>query len=201
MSVIDTLARFTDKLVQCESLIDRAHQSDAGGTELFNLRDREQITAAAFLNQFVAWEEFIESALADFMTGEAGVSGRVPTRFVSPSDREHSLRMIVHTHKYFNYSNHEGVRKLAGLYFEYGHPFETSLRSIDAQLGELRVIRNACAHLSSTTTRALEAVAGRIFGQRQPSITVYSLLTATDPRDGAGGRTVYGSYKAALVSV
>lgn len=200
MSIAQSLTVFLDSLSQCDSLIATAHRVDAGGTLIFPQRDREQITVAAFLNMFIAWEEFIEAALGDYMMGETTVTGVQPVRYVAPPLREHSNQMVIHTQRFFDYANHDNVLKLAKLFFADGYPFETPLSSIALELQDLKTIRNACAHLSSSTKTPLEGLAGRIMGQPQPSITVYQLLTATDPRIHGQGTTVFAGYRDKLIA-
>lgn len=165
---------------------------------MFPPRDREQITVAAFLNLFIAWEGFVESAMSDFMMGDATVGGNQPVKYVSPVSREHSVKMVIHTLKYFDFANHDNVRRLAKLYFDNGYPFEAPLSSIISDLIDLKTMRNSCAHISSTTGTALEALANRILGQPQPGITVYQLLTMIDPR-ATGNATVYTVHRDKLL--
>lgn len=195
MAITQSLADFHASLAQCNSLIASAHRLDAVGSNLFPQRDREQITVAAFLNLFIAWEEFLEASITDFMMGDATMTGTNPVRFVAPLNRDHSNKMIVHTQRYFDYSNHENIRRVAKLYFSSGYPFETPVISINAELAELKTIRNACAHLSSTTRTALESLSTRILGQPQPGISVYQLLMTIDPRVPGNATTVYAAYR------
>ena len=200
MAISQSLADFQASLAQCDSLIANAHRVDAVGADLFPLPDRQQITVAAFLNLFIAWEEFIEASITDFMMGDATMRGTNPVRHVTPPTREHSNRMVVHTQRYFDYANHDNVRKIAKLYFDAGYPFEMPLSSINAELADLKTIRNACAHLSSSTKTALEGLATRILGQPQPGISVYQLLTTIDPRVQGNATTVYAAYRDKLVA-
>ncbi len=200
MAIGQSLTDFQSNLTQCDSLIASAHRVDGTGASLFSVRDREQITVAAFLNLFISWEEFIEASIADFMMGEATIGGANPVRYVTPPNREHSGKLVVHVQRYFDYANHENVRKIVRLYFDAGFPFDGPLSSINAELAELKTIRNACAHLSSTTRTALEGLATRIFGQPQPGIGVYQLLMMIDPRVQGNTTTVYAAYRDKLIA-
>ena len=59
-------------------------------------------------------------------------------------------------------------------------------------------MRNASAHVSSTTQRPLESLSLRIFGQPRPGVTLYELLTSPDPRS-ATSETVFLVYKNKLM--
>lgn len=198
MPIAQSLSAFQANVTQCDTLIANAHRVDANAAHLFPPRDREQITVAAFLNLFIAWEEYVEAAMNDFMMGDATTNGTQPVKYVSPTSRDHSQKLVIHTHKYFDFANHENVRRLAKLYFNQGYPFETPLSSIIADLSDLKTMRNACAHLSSSTKTALEALANRIIGQPQPGITVYQFLTMADPRVANG--TIYTNYRDKLLA-
>jgi hypothetical protein len=198
MPVAQSLADFNTNLTQCNHLIANAHLQDAHGNHLFPQLDREQITVAAFLNMFIAWEGFLESAIGDFMMGDATLNGTRPVKYVNPPNRLHATAMVIHIQRYFDFANHDNVRKLVKLYFEDGFPFEVPIASINADLIDLKTIRNSCAHISSSTQAALTALATRIFGNPQPKITTYQILTAIDPRDPENNTTVFESYKSKL---
>jgi hypothetical protein len=102
--------------------------------------------------------------------------------------------MIKGSLQFFDYANHEKVRTVVKIYFQNGFPVDPPLSGIFSELSDLKTIRNACAHLSSTTTTPLESLAIRIFGAPKPGISVYQLLTTRDPRSSAGD-TVFIMYK------
>jgi hypothetical protein len=152
--------------------------------------DQRQITIAAFLNAFIAWETFLEQSLVGFMTGDVTLAGTSPTRYVAPSTPDAARAMLAGVNRYFAYGNQEHVRKIAGLFFENGYPYEPHLSAIVSDLADLKTMRNASAHISSTTQTALESLALRIFKKPVPAITLYQMLTSVDPRSPAG-HTVY----------
>ncbi len=87
---------------------------------------------------------------------------------------------------------------MARLYFETGYPFDTPISSLNQELSDLKIMRNACAHMSSTTKAKLEGLGLRIFGSPQAGITVYQILTADDPRTNPRV-TVYANYRDKLL--
>jgi hypothetical protein len=171
---------------------------DAAGNHILPLIDRKQITVAAFLNMFIAWETFLESAFAAYMTGEPTAAGRLPTRYVSPQSTDEAKVMLIGTQRFFDYGNHENVRKIARMFFQNGDPFEPHISSLIGDLADLRTMRNASAHITSTTQTALDALAQGIFGAPRPSIDLYTLLTSVDPRI-PGGVTVLAAYRDKLL--
>ena len=94
--------------------------------------------------------------------------------------------MVIGINRYFDYANHDYVRRIVSIYFQGGYPFEPHLGAIASDLADLRTMRNASAHLSSTTQAALEALAQRVLTTPQPGIDLYSFLTRVDPRAGNG---------------
>ncbi len=177
MSLTQALADFTSSVQQCENLIANAHRIDGNGSPILPDPDQRQITVAAFLNMFIAWETFLETSLAQLMTGNATSSGSVPVRYVSPLNADAAREMVLGIMRYFDYGNHEHMRKMAKMYFHQGYPYEPHLSAIFSDLSDLRTMRNACAHISSTTQTALEGLALRIFSRPMPGIGLYELLT------------------------
>lgn len=200
MPISVSLSNFLRDVAQCDSLLSSAHAVHASGNLIFSQRDREQITVAAFLNLFIAWEEFLEAAFNDFMLGDRTLGGTLPVRFVFPVSRVHSSGLMLHLNRFFDYSSHDYVRKIAKLYFENGYPFESAISALNSDLSDIKTIRNACAHLSSTTRSALEGLAGRILGQPQPGISVYDLLISIDPGSSGQNATVYESFRDKLIA-
>lgn len=197
MTLNHILTKFQSDVAQCESLIANAHALDAAGQNILPSLDRQQITVAAFLNIFIAWEEFLEEAVAQYLAGSASIDGKLPAKYASPPNTHAAKAMVIGMMKHFDYANHEFVRKMVRLYFDNGEPFEPNISAIFSDLQDLRTIRNSCAHITSTTRTALDGLAARIFGVPHPNITVYALLTATHPADAPD--TVLLSYKKKLM--
>jgi hypothetical protein len=198
VSLSQILGEFKGSIAQCDSLISNAHKVDPTGVPLLPTLDQQQITVAAFLNLFIAWETFLESSLIDLMTGAPTVSGRAPNRYVIPPHAAAAGELIVWMGKFFDYGNHQNMKKAVGMYFENGYPFEPHLSSIYSDLSDLRTMRNASAHISSSTQTALESLAVRILGTPHSGITLYQLLTMTDPRSATKG-TIFLTYRDKLV--
>jgi hypothetical protein len=198
VTIHSSLADFTNSVTQCERLIANAHKVDAEGNPLLPAIDQQQITVAAFLNLFIAWETFLEASLSKFMTGESTISGTPPVKYVSPPTQEHAKKITIGTMRFFDYANHENMKKIANLYFDSGYPFEPHISALYTELQDLRTMRNASAHVTSTTQTALEALATRIFGAPRPGIDLYVLLMSVDPRSPPN--TVFVSYKDKLLA-
>lgn len=199
MPIAQALFELNTDATQCDSLIARAHVLDANGTFIFPSLDRQQITVAAFLNLFIAWEGFLEKCLLNFLTGVVPISGSVPVKYASPSTISSAGEMVKGTLRYFDYANHENFRKIAKIYLQNGYPFEPHISAVFADLNDIKVMRNASAHISSSTQTSLEAIANRIFGQPKPGIKLYDFLVSTHPGSQAQA-TVYEHYKTKLLA-
>ena len=198
MPLASVLSEFKSSVGQCDSLIANAHKTDPSGTYILPSLDRQQITVAAFLNLFIAWETFLERSFVEFMVGSTTLSGALPVKFVSPVGHDEARGLLIGINRYFDYGNHENVKKIAKLYFHGGYPYEPHLSSILSDLADLRTMRNASAHITSTTQAALEGLAQRILSKPWPAVDLYSLLTTIDPRSSAS-ETVFLAYKNKLV--
>lgn len=198
MSLVDILNAFRADVRQCDDLIAHVHALDRAGNAILPLLDRRQVTVAAFLNMFIAWETFLESAFVAYMTGEATTSGRLPVRYVFPQNSDAAKAMVIGTQRYFDYGNHENVKKVARMFFENGEPFEPHISSLIGELADLRTMRNSSAHVTSSTQTALESLAVRLFGVPRPGIDLYQVLTSNNPRTH-GGITILAAYRDKLL--
>lgn len=200
MPIAAALGSLRQEFAQCDQLIANAHKTELSGAHFLSEVDRKQVIVAAFLNLFIAWETFVECSLAHFMAGAATLSGAVPTRYVCPPDDECARRIVVGTARYFDYANHENLKKVVRLYFENGYPFEPAVSSSTLVLADLRAMRNASAHLTSTTQAGLEAVAQRVLTVAVPGIELSDLLMRTHP-GSSSGNTVFAEYRDILSAI
>jgi hypothetical protein len=129
--------------------------------------------------------------------GHPSAGGRTATRFASPSSDRHARQILIGTQKYVDWANPEVVRKLSKLYFDNGEPIGPLVASIQTDLFDLKTIRNAAAHLDSTTGRALDGVATRKLARISQSITVSDFLLSMDPT-GGGSSTILDFYVSLL---
>ncbi len=148
MPLTPVLAEFKASVAQCDILIANAHKTDAAGAPLFPPLDQKQITIAAFLNMFIAWERFLEVYLTNLMIGGPTLSGTPPVRYVIPQTLDTAREMVIGVMRYFDYANHDNMRKMVNLYFEQGYPYEPHLSGVFSDLADLRTMRNASAHIT-----------------------------------------------------
>lgn len=198
MSLDIGLNEIKSRVIQCDKLIANTHLTNSNGEYLFSATDRQQITVAAFLNLFIAWETFLEDTITKLMSGSQTISGGLPNRFVIPPDQDAAKTLVLGCHRYFDYANFDYVKKMVMIYFENGYPFEPHLSSITSVLADLRTMRNASAHMTTTTQKALEALAQRIFTTPQPNIDLYTLLTISRP-NSLQGNTLYAEFRDKLL--
>jgi hypothetical protein len=197
MPLINRLADYRATVVQAQALITASHALTPAGASLWTLDQRRVITHAGFLQFFIGWETFLEGSLNDYMMGELSGIGTTIPRWVLPPTADHATSILIGTQKYVDYTNPEIVRRLAKLYLDTGRPFDPVLASIHTDLFDLKTIRNAAAHLSSTTSSQLDALSTRKLGIQCTNYTVYDLILAADPASATGG-TILESYIAIL---
>jgi hypothetical protein len=200
MPVAQALADFRTSVAQCDSLIANAHRLEAvSGNPILPAVDREQITVAAFLNMFIAWETFLEATIAALLSGSPTINGVSPVKYASPPTPDDARKMIIGTYRYFDYANHHNFSKVVAIYFRDGKPFQPHIGAIFSDLEDLRTMRNASAHVTSTTQTALEALAFRLLNRPTTGFKLYDLLTANDPRTPLG-ETIFKTYRDTLIA-
>lgn len=100
-----------------------------------------------FLKLFLSWEQFLEQTFIRYMCGAKTSSGYSPRRFVQPPSLEHAINFIKRTRPYADWTVWSEVIARAELCFYKGSPF-TDASGGEAQLDEMRIIRNRIAHSS-----------------------------------------------------
>lgn len=199
MTLQVTLADFQIASNQCAALVADAHQTDHTGIPRFPVPSQKQITTAAFLNLFIAWESFLEDAILKLMTGLPTISGQAPLRYVNPLTTDSARDIMVGTTRFFDFGNIDHVKKIVVLYFHNGAPFEPYLSAASPDITDIRTVRNASAHITTSTQRQLETLAQRLLSTPKPGIDVYQLLIASDPK--APGSTIFATYQNKLLTV
>lgn len=193
MPLIDSLNTFRVSVVEANSFIALAFQQDGAGNYLLPQNQREFITDSAYLKLFIAWETFLESSFIKYMLGETSVLGNSITRYVQPIDEQHANKLLIGTQKYVDWSNPEIVKRLSNLYFISGNPIDTFVSSTMVDLFDLKTIRNAAAHLTSTTRQQLDSVGTRRLKRSCTNLKVSDFIFAIDP-DSAAGETILTTY-------
>lgn len=193
MSLADSLHDFRQGVDKVNSYISIAYEKNSLGSDLFDLDKQEFIITSAFLKFFILWESFLESAFSKYLIGENPINSNAITCHASPLDQEHALKMLLGTQKYVDWANHEIVKRLAQLYLSGGEPLSSNIASISRELADLKTIRNAAAHLSSTTQTSLDALATRVMGRAFVNTTVARFVMQFHPVDST--RTVFQYYQ------
>lgn len=165
MSLVNALYDFRQGISEVNNYISMAFKEDGAGDDIFDDIKKDFLISSSFLKMFIYWESFIEEAFSKYLMGEASIDNTAVICYASPRDRPHALKMLIGTQKYVDWANHEIIRRLANLYFENGNPFGSNISAVAGELADLKTIRNAAAHLSSTTQAQLDALASRVLNQ------------------------------------
>jgi len=185
MSLIDSLTTFRSSVVEANSFISFAFQQDGNGNYVQPQNQREFIADSAFLKIYIAWETFIESSFIQYMLGEPSILGNRIFCCVQPRDKHHAINLLIGTKQYVDWSHPEHLRTLCNLYFDPGNPFEIFISSIKTDLSDLKIIRNAAAHLTSTTQHKLDSLGTRKLRRPCNNLKVSDILFAFDPASTA----------------
>lgn len=193
MSLIYSLTTFRVSVAEANSFIALAFQQDGNENYALPQNQRDFITDSAYLKFFIAWETFLESSFIKYMLGEPSILGNAIIRYVQPIDEQHANRLLIGTQKYVDWSNPEIVKKLCNLHFAPGNPFDTYISSMMGDLFDLKTIRNAAAHLNSTTRHQLDSLGSRKLKRPCNNLKVSDLILAVNP-DSASNETILTTY-------
>lgn len=181
MALKQNLDDYRSSVDECTSYIDYAHKKYTNGNYKITAGLRKFISQSAFLKIFIAWETFLEACFVDYLMNEQSILGNRPAKFANPVDRTHAHQLIIGTQKFVDWSNPDITRKLSMIYFHQGYVFNSELSAVQPQLFDLKTIRNAAAHLSSTTNMKLDGLSSRLLGRVCNNYTSYDLLFSPNP--------------------
>lgn len=186
------LAELEAAFVFAGDIIVDAHATNASGSLVKPRNVRSFMTEAAVLKIFIAWERYLEQSFLEYLMGSPSTTGASLACYLRAPSLDHAKRVLVGTQRYVDWSNPEVVVHLADLYFSGGVPYHVALSSIQGDLFDLRSIRNAAAHLSTTTSQQLDQLALRKLGRASTGASVYDLVTSYDPK--TSGKTILQTY-------
>lgn len=193
MPLVDSLNTFRASVLETNGFIALAFQQDAAGAYILPQNQRDFITDSAFLKLFIAWETFLEHSFIQYMLGEPSILGTAVVRYVQPRDEQHANKLLIGTQKYVDWSNPDIVKRLCNLFFDTANPFDTFISSMMTDLFDLKTVRNAAAHLTSTTRQQLDSVGTRRLKRPCTNLKVSDYIFAIDP-DSASGDTILTTY-------
>lgn len=194
MALNQNLTDFRATIAELNQHIQFAHLKYANGSYKISSNLREFISESAFLKMFISWETFVEKCFVDYLINEESILLRRPAKWVNPIDVKHAHEIIIGNQKHMDWSNPEKIRKISKIFFHQGYVFDTALGAINADLMDMKAIRNSAAHVSSTTTSKLDGLASRILGTPSSNFTAYRLLFSVDPRTNPTNQNVLTRY-------
>ena len=193
MSLNDSLTTFRNSVDEANSFIALAFQQDGNGNYALPQNQREFLTDSAYIKIFITWETFLENSFIQYMLGELSILGNAITRYVQPLDEQHANSLLIGTQRYVDWSNPDIVKKLCNLHFAPDNPFDTYVSSMRADLFDLKTIRNAAVHLSTTTRQQLDSLGTRKLRRPCNNLKVSDIIFAVDP-DSAANETILTTY-------
>ena len=181
MSLLLSLSKFRDAIQENNKLVSSVFSTDADSNYVHEQNIRELITEAGFLKVFISWECFLEQSFLKYLTGKKSIANNTVNSCLKRIDMSRASDIIMGTNKYTDWSNPEIIIRLSKLYFGEPNPFGDNLNPIKSDLFDLRTIRNAAAHLSTTTSKSLDSLASRVLQVSVSNVNVSDFVLTLIP--------------------
>jgi hypothetical protein len=133
------------------------------------------------LRAFLAFETFLEEAFALYSLGKTAPKGRTPQRFTFPPTRSIADEWIIPEGRQYASWDALHVSNRAERYFRNGYPFSSILRAHQNALSEVKKIRNAIAHDSTSAQEKFKGVVRSKLGILPPGTNVGNFLVRPIP--------------------
>lgn len=179
--MLQSLNEYRNSIQICGDNITSAYQTNSVGDYLFDTNIRVLITEASFLKMFISWERFLEQSFIKYLTGKKSVSNNNVNSCIKRIDMDRAADIIKGTNKYVDWSNPDIILRLAKLYFGASNPYSDHLNPIKTDLFDLRTIRNAAAHLSTTTNKSFDSLASRVLKENKSGVNVADFVLTLIP--------------------
>ncbi len=179
------LADLVKSLNRTEQLAAAAQQwalvATPRGVPKFSSLHKEMVTELAFLRAFLAWEAFLEESFILYLWGKRPPKGYPPRRYVSPQNRKVAEQLIVPEGRdYVDWTAASKVISRAERFFRDGKPYSSALRAQQHMFDEMKAIRNAIVHSSSSSWEKFKSLTRkRLLGTYPHNLTVGGFLAMT----------------------
>lgn len=194
MTSANCLQHYRDSVQEAESFIREAYITDLKGNYLHPASYREFVVSSAVVLFSIAWESFLESIYCSFLLKEKDLRGGVVPCCVNASNEEHAHRLLIGTNKYFDWTNPDMIVRLSMLYLNSDNPIKSAILAIWSDLFDLKTIRNAAAHISTTTQKSLDSISSRLYGKQKVNSKVADVILF----ERTDGKTLWEYYKEIL---
>lgn len=183
MPAIDSLVQFRASVTEANNFTTTILQRYASGGYKFPALLRSFVVESAFLRVFIAWETFLEDIFIKYMMGEQPLITPIANRYANPIDIKHAKSFLLgpNTRPFVDWSTPDTIRNLSTIYFGNTNILNTTISSIYTDFLNLKTIRNAAAHMTSSTGGKLDVLASNIMRSPQVGIRPASLLLWIDP--------------------
>jgi hypothetical protein len=183
MPVVDSLAVFRASVAEASNFISIIIQKYASGAYKFPAPLRRFVVESSFLRIFIAWETFLEDVFMKYMMGEEPIVTPIAHRYATPIDLTHAKSFLIglNSRQFIDWSTPDSIRKLSLIYFGPANILNDTIGAIYTDFLNLKTIRNAAAHMSSSTSSKLDVLATNIMGSPQAGISASRLLLWINP--------------------
>ena len=198
MTSAECLSAYRNGVSESIQYMGSAFVKNPDGSFQYNEKHRAFIVDAAFLKFYISWETFLESIFISFLMGENTIIGTTVPKCITARDEHHAENILIGTNTYFDWTNPESVRKLSKLFLEDENTIGNNVLAIQTELFDLKTIRNAAAHITSTTQTKLDSVASKLLNHQQTNTTVSDLIVKNMP---GTSHTIFEYYQILLDSI
>lgn len=161
VSLNSTRADFEDRIYSAAQLYfavekdARGHWDAIQGWEGLYPGHARRITALAFMQMVIAWDEFVESTLVRYVAGASAPSGyKPPYKLGSAKSLAHAYQLISGNPKFdagshfISWDSWKSVVDVATMFFDGGSPYANLTLIHRERLHDAKKIRNRVAHFS-----------------------------------------------------
>ncbi len=210
VSLASVRAEFNNRLRSSVNVVDRLQDyrvREPNRARPLSPAERERLAEMAWIQLFLAWEEFLEETFVRYLVGARPPRGRRPHPLIVVRSLEQARKLILgEGRSYLDWTEPNRLISRAELFFKDGEPYRTAIQSASLHLSRMKKIRNRIAHRSRTAEKKYEELLLELYGPGRRSRTPGHILLSPPPQSalpaqgGRGAATLFALYHSILVA-
>lgn len=168
--------------------------------------ERERLAEMAWIQMFLAWEEFLEESFVRYLLGARSPRGPRPHPLVVVRSLEQARKLILgEGRSYLDWTDPGRLIERSALFFKDGEPYSTAIRSASTHLSRMKTVRNRIAHRSQAAVKKYDSLLLELYGPRRRFSPGHILLSpppqsALPARGGQGAASLFALYHSILAA-
>lgn len=210
VSLASVRAEFNNRLQSSLNLVARLQDyriREANRVRTLSPAERHRLAEMAWIQMFLAWEEFLEESFVRHLLGARSPRGPRAHPLVIVRSLEQTRKLILgEGRSYLDWTEPDKLIGRSALFFRDGEPYRTAITSASLHLRRMKTVRNQIAHRSQAAAEKYKGLLLELYGPGRRFNPGHILLSpppqrALPAQGGQGVATLFALYHSILAAI